>query len=294
MNGKCKILVTGADGQLGRCMRDISVLNAQYEYIFTDVNELDITDYSKVVKMVQDERPDWIVNCAGYTAVDKAEEDQSKARLLNVDAVQNLVKAAEKIKASLIHISTDYVFPGSNPEPLLEEEPPCPLSVYGKTKHESEMIALDYPKSIVLRTSWLYSEYGNNFVKTMRKLAKDRDDVNVVGDQWGTPTSAHDLAKAIMKVISKPTYGLFHFSNEGLTSWALFTEEIFAQSGIKCQVNHISTEDYNNSVGSKTVAKRPAYSILSKKKFSKTYKVDIPEWETALEFVIQRLSESDS
>lgn len=278
-----KILVTGADGQLGRCLRDIASFYTDFSFIFTDVAELDITSREAVMSYINELHPSWIVNAAAYTAVDKAESDVETARLLNATAVSYLVDVAKSAGAGLVHISTDYVFHGDNPEPLTEQSPCDPLSVYGRTKLEGEKAALSYDRSIVLRTGWLYSEYGRNFVKTILSLSSNHDSIRVVADQWGTPTSAHDLSKAIMTVIQNPVYGLFHFSDEGLTCWALFAEEIISKSGCKCTVEHISTPEYP------LPAKRPQYSILSKKKFVSTFNVDIPEWEISLDDVLHKL-----
>lgn len=276
------ILVTGASGQLGSCLKELeSIFN--HKFIFTDVAELDITSQDAVRQMMEREQPTWVVNCAAYTAVDRAESDQDMARLLNARAVEILAEESKRVGAGIVHISTDYVFRGDNPQPLSEEEIPDPQSIYGITKLEGERAAATNPKHVIIRTSWLYSIYGANFVKTMRRLGSEREEIGVVADQWGSPTSAHDLAKAIMMVIPKTKYGTYHFSNEGVTSWALFAEEIMKFSGLSCKVNHIATEEYP------TPAKRPAFSIMSKDKFSKTFNTIIPEWELSLEDVIARL-----
>ena len=277
-----KILVTGSNGQLGNCLRDLAP-STPYRFIFTDVAELDITSREAVRELVEKERPDWIVNCAAYTDVNKAESDLEKASLLNATAVGILAEEAEKIGAGIIHISTDYVFRGAEPEPRHEDDPTDPQSAYGITKLEGEKLAVKNPKHIILRTSWLYSIYGNNFVKTMRRLGAEKPEISVVSDQWGSPTSAHDLAKAIRVVLEKPQYGIYHFSNEGITNWAIFAEEIMRMSNLDCKVNPITTAEYP------TPAKRPEYSIMSKEKFSKTFGIQIPEWESALEEVIDKL-----
>lgn len=279
---KLTILVTGSEGQLGKSLQKLAPTIA-HKFIFTDINELDITSKDKVKEFFANESPDWVINCAAYTAVDRAEEEQEAARRLNSDAVKTLAECAANHCAGIVHISTDYVFSGDNPSPLDENEPTAPLSVYGATKLEGEKFAEINPQHIIIRTSWLYSIYGNNFVKTMLKLGHENSEISVVGDQWGSPTSASDLAKAIIVAIERPKYGIYHFSNEGVTSWALFAEEIFALSGSKCQVNHITTAEYP------TAAKRPEFSILNKKKFSTTFGITIPEWEASLEEVIQEL-----
>lgn len=276
------ILVTGGNGQLGNCLRELAV-SSTHKFIFTDVAELDITSSVAVGAILESERPDWVVNCAAYTAVDKAESEPELARLINATAVGILADEAAKIGAGIVHISTDYVFKGDNPEPRIESDPTEPQSVYGVTKLEGEHLAARNPKHIIIRTSWLYSIYGNNFVKTMRRLGAERAEIGVVADQWGSPTSAHDLAQAILAAIEKPEPGVYHFSNEGTTSWAIFAEEIMSMSGLECKVNHITTSDYP------TPAKRPEYSIMNKSKFVTQFGFIIPDWEVSLERVIQKL-----
>lgn len=286
------ILVTGANGQLGSCLREladanVAVLGASCKFVFTDVAELDITSSQAVATMFKEVQPDWVINCAAYTAVDKAESDIEIARLLNATAVGILAEEASKVGAGIIHISTDYVFKGDDPQPRVETDATEPQSIYGVTKLEGEkLVAAKNSKHIIIRTSWLYSVYGNNFVKTMRRLGSEKTEIGVVCDQWGSPTSAHDLANAILTAINKPVYGVFHFSNEGVTNWALFAEEIMKFSALKCRVNHITTDQYP------TPAKRPQYSLMSKGGFSKTFGVVIPEWEISLEDVIQKLDKN--
>jgi len=282
---KIKILVTGANGQLGNCLREIAE-QTEHDFVFTDFEELDITDEKTVQDFVKQQQPDWIVNAAAYTAVDKAEGDLEKARLLNATAVGYLAKAAKNVEAGIVHISTDYVFKGDNPNPLTEEEMTAPVSAYGKTKLEGEILVQEYNADhIIIRTAWLYSIFGNNFVKTMQRLGAEKESLSVVSDQWGSPTSAHDLAKAILTAVEKPIPGIYHFTNEGVTNWALFAEEIMTLSALKCEIKHIATEEYP------TPAKRPEYSILSKKKFKDTFKITIPEWEVSLEEVINKLKQ---
>lgn len=282
MASRLKIVVTGANGQLGRCLRDQATATA-FDWVWTDIDELDITSREAVATLFDREQPDWVVNCAAYTAVDKAESEPEKAELLNATAVDILASEAAKIGAAIVQISTDYVFAGNNPQPLAEDEPTGPVSVYGKTKWAGEQAAKANPKHVIIRTSWLYSVYGNNFVKTMRRLGAEKEEISVVADQWGSPTSAHDLAKAIVEIIERPEWGVFHFSNQGVTNWALFAEEIMSLSGLTCKVNHIATAQYP------TAATRPEYSLLSKQKFSDTYGVMPPEWETSLAWVIEQL-----
>lgn len=279
---KLTILVTGANGQLGNCLREIAP-TLPHKFIFTDVAELDITSSDAVRTFLEKERPDWVVNCAAYTAVDKAESDADLAKLLNATAVSIIADETQKIGAGIVQISTDYVFKGDAAEPRKEDNPTEPQSVYGKTKLEGEKFAEQNPKHIIIRTSWLYSVYGNNFVKTMRRLGAEKNEINVVSDQWGSPTSALDLAKAIIVALEKPVYGLYHFSNEGVTNWAIFAEEIMKMSGLNCKVKHITTAEYP------TPATRPQYSIMSKDKFRTTYQIEIPEWEISLEQTIEDL-----
>ncbi len=279
---KLTLLVTGANGQLGMSLRELAP-TVRHKFIFTDIEELDITSPEAVETILNNEKPDWIINCAAYTAVDKAQSEEAMARELNATAVKILSERSAELGISLLHISTDYVFEGENPNPLKEDEPTNPQSVYGTTKLEGEGFAALNPKHIIIRTSWLYSAHGNNFVKTMQGLGATRSEISVVSDQWGSPTSADDLAKAIIVATEKPKYGLYHFAGEGATSWALFAEEIFALSGIDCTVNHITTEEYP------TDATRPKFSLLDKHKFASTFAVTIPEWEASLEEVISKI-----
>lgn len=286
---KRKILVTGSNGQLGSCLRDLSSTFAKYEFIFTDVEELDITDSEQVSVYFEDKKPNWVVNAAAYTAVDKAESEEDKARLINAKAVGILAEESAKVGAKFVHISTDYVFDGEQSVILTEEMDVNPQSVYGKTKLEGEVEAKKNPRHIILRTSWLYSAYGNNFVKTMRRLGAEKEEISVVSDQWGSPTSADDLAYAVMTAIVKSdkgtdVYGTYHFSNEGATCWADFAEQIMMLSGIECRINPIPTSEYVTS------AKRPAFSVMSKSKYSKAFDAVVPEWEYSLEQVINKLS----
>lgn len=281
-NKKLTILVTGANGQLGKCIQDIAS-SETHKFIFTDLAELDITNRESVSKILESTKPDWVVNCAAYTAVDKAEDEQELAMLLNATAVSILADESQKIGAGVVQISTDYVFKGDDPSPRKEDDSTDPISVYGKTKLKGEEYAKLNPKHIIIRTSWLYSIHGNNFVKTMRRLGSEKSEINVVSDQWGSPTSAHDLAKAILVAVENPSYGIYHFSNEGATNWAIFAEEIMHLSELKCKVNHITTAEYP------TKAQRPEYSLMSKKKFADTFDVKIPEWEASLEEVINKL-----
>jgi len=283
-----KILVTGTLGQLGN---EISVLSNEYpdfEFIFTDIDELDISDPLMVETFCTSYQPQVIINCAAYTAVDKAEEDESLAYLINTTAVENLSKSATAIGALLVHISTDYVFDGKNCIPYIETDPTNPQSVYGKSKLAGEEAVSKYAsKGIILRTSWLYSAFGNNFVKTMIKYGSERDELNVVCDQIGTPTYARDLAKAILDIIPTAILqsgtSLFHYSNEGVASWFDFAHTIINLAKIKCTVNPIQTKDYP------VKAIRPNFSVLNKSKFKETYKINIPYWSDSVKHCILRL-----
>lgn len=280
---KIKILVTGADGQLGNCIREIAKEYSNLVFDFTDVNQLDITSQSDVESYINEHKPDWVVNAAAYTAVDKAETETQLALLLNANAVEFLAEATAAIGAGLVQISTDYVFRGDSPQSMTEEALPSPISVYGITKLQGEIEAEKNPKHIVIRTSWLYSTYGTNFVKTMRRLGAENKEINVVSDQWGNPTSAHDLAEVILIAIQNPVYGVYNYSNEGATSWAIFAEKIMEYSNIDCIVNHITTAEYP------TDAERPQYSLMNKEKITSNFGVEVPEWEHSLEKVIGKI-----
>lgn len=275
-----KILVTGAYGQLGSEMKVISGTYPQYHFIFSDIDNLDITNQKAISDFFSTNKVDFIVNCAAYTAVDKAEDDVEKAFLINRDAVGFLAEAATQMGAKMIHISTDYVFDGKNYKPYTEEMPICGESVYGKSKAAGEKILFEAcPNAVVIRTSWLYSSFGNNFVKTMLKLGVEKEKLTVIFDQIGTPTYAADLATAIMSVISSEKFvpGIFHFSNEGVCSWFDFTISIHKHAGIKnCKVLPIESKDYP------VRTPRPHYSVLNKAKIKTTYQLEIAHWEDAL------------
>ena len=280
------ILITGANGQLGNEMRVLSEENKEYTYFFTDVAELDICNEQAVMDFVKANDIHVIVNCAAYTAVDKAEENIEFCTKLNADAVGYLAKAAEANQAEFIQISTDYVFDGTAHTPYRETEPTCPNSVYGSTKLAGEQNALTLcSRSMVIRTAWLYSTFGNNFVKIMIRLGKERDTLGVIFDQIGTPTYARDLARAIYAAIRQGvTPGVYHFSNEGVCSWYDFTKAIHRLAGIKdCKVNPLHTEEYP------TPAKRPHYSVLDKTKIKATYGIEIPYWMDSLQACVSEL-----
>ena len=280
------ILITGANGQLGNEMRVLSAENPEYTYFFTDVAELDICNEQAILDFVKANEINVIVNCAAYTAVDKAEESVELCTMLNSDAVGYLAKAAEANDAEFIQISTDYVFDGTAHIPYQETEPTCPNSVYGHTKLAGEQNALMLcTRSMVIRTAWLYSTFGNNFVKTMIRLGKEREALGVIFDQVGTPTYARDLARAIFAAIRQGVVpGIYHFSNEGVCSWYDFTKAIHRLAGITtCQVKPLHTEEYP------TPAKRPHYSVLDKTKIKNTYHIEIPYWMDSLQECISEL-----
>ena len=280
------ILITGANGQLGNEMRVLSAENKEYTYFFTDVAELDICNAQAILDFVKANDINVIVNCAAYTAVDKAEESIELCTKLNADAVGYLAEAAEANGAEFIQISTDYVFDGTAHTPYQETEPTCPNSVYGHTKLAGEQNALTLcSRSMVIRTAWLYSTFGNNFVKTMIRLGKERDSLGVIFDQIGTPTYARDLARAIFAAIRQGVVpGIYHFSNEGVCSWYDFTKAIHRLAGITtCQVKPLHTEEYP------TPAKRPHYSVLDKSKIKATFGIEVPYWEESLQECIAQL-----
>lgn len=273
------ILITGANGQLGNEMRVVSAEQEQLTYHFTDVAELDICDIEAIERYVVDHAIDCIVNCAAYTNVNKAEEDTELCDKLNHLAPANLARVAAKHQIGLIHVSTDYVFNGEHYVPYKEEEPTCPNSVYGATKLAGEQAILSiHPEAVVIRTAWLYSTFGNNFVKTMLRLGSEREELGVVFDQIGTPTYARDLARTIQHIMVKGIVpGIYHYSNEGVCSWYDFTKMIFALGGITtCQLKPLHTDEYP------TPAARPHYSVLDKTKIKQTYGIDVPYWVDSL------------
>lgn len=281
-----RILITGCNGQLGNEMQLLEKENPQHTYFNTDVAELDITDQAAIEKMVMDNDIDGIVNCAAYTAVDKAEDNQELCRKLNSLAPGYLAAAIEKRGGWMIQISTDYVFDGTNHTPYTEEAPTCPNSVYGVTKLEGEQaVQRNCPKSMVIRTAWLYSTFGNNFVKTMIRLGKEKPELGVIFDQIGTPTYAHDLAVAIFAAINQGVVpGVYHFSNEGVISWYDFTKAIHRIAGITtCHVRPLHTSEYP------TPASRPHYSVLDKTKIKTVYGIEVPYWEESLEVCVRKL-----
>lgn len=283
------ILVTGANGQLGNEMRNVSKSSSDH-YIFTDVAELDITNIEAIRKIVRDEQVGVIVNCAAYTNVDKAEDDQTMADLINHKAVENLASVAKEANALLVHVSTDYVFGGNQYNiPICEEASTNPLGVYGVTKlHGEEAILRSGCEYLIFRTAWLYAPYGNNFVKTMRRLTSEKDSLKVVFDQVGTPTFAADLASIIFKVLSERLYtkhqGIYHFSNEGVISWYDFAQEICALSGNTCDIQPCHSHEFPSKVT------RPSYSVLDKTKVKSDFGITIPYWRDSLVRCINQLN----
>lgn len=282
------ILVTGANGQLGNEMRRLGAVSPN-NYIFTDVAELDITDATAVSEAVKGNGIEIIVNCAAYTNVDKAESDEATAVLINATAVANLAAAMKEVGGTLFHVSTDYVFGIDGNTPRREDMPTAPLGVYGRTKlMGEEAIGKSGCKALIFRTAWLYSEYGNNFLKTMLRLTAEREQLNVVFDQVGTPTYAGDLALAIFSIIEAGVYpgneGIYHFSNEGVCSWYDFAVEIAAAAGnTDCRIEPCHSSEFPSPVT------RPPYSVLDKTKIKNTFDIDIPHWRESMEYCIKRI-----
>ncbi len=286
------ILVTGSNGQLGNELRVLSAAYPQHRYFFTDIEELDICNEKAVNEFVSKNNFTHIINCAAYTAVDKAEQEQLQAHKLNVDAVDYLCRAAKAAKAFFVHVSTDYVFDGKKNTPYTETDAVCPVSAYGITKLQGEEVVLKHGMpSLIIRTSWLYSSFGNNFVKTILRLSKEKPFLRVVADQHGTPTYARDLAKAILEIISshplpgKP--GIYHFSNAGAITWFDFAKAITELSGIVIDIQPVETKDYP------TAAVRPQYSVFSKEKIVRDFNLQIPDWKESLKACLDILNKNN-
>lgn len=283
------VLVTGANGQLGSSLRKLAEEKNGLRFLFTDIDSLDICDPEAVRACVKENEVDYILNCAAYTAVDKAEDNQTLAAKINTDAVRNLGEAASAAGAKVIHVSTDYVFDGTSCRPYVETDPTCPVSVYGRTKLAGEQaLQAVCPDAVILRTAWLYSEYGANFVKTMLRLGSEREAINVVFDQVGTPTYAGDLARAMLHIVEtaragefKP--GIYHFSDEGVCSWYDFTVKIIQTAGLPARVLPIESSEYPAR------AARPPYSVLNKGKIKRTFGFTLPHWEESLRVCLQGL-----
>ncbi len=285
-----KILVTGSNGQLGSEIKELANNDHNNLYFFTDRDSLDITDQEMIKSFIATNRIDTIINCAAYTAVDKAEEDEANANAINHLAVKYLAEIAKEKNIKLIHISTDYVFDGTNCRPYVESDPTNPTSIYGATKLAGEKVMqeINPANSIIIRTSWVYSSYGNNFVKTMLRLGKERDELGVIFDQVGTPTYAKDLAQTILDIvpqIANEKVEIYHYSNEGVLSWYDFAKEIMHMSKLECHIKPIETKEYP------TPAKRPYYSLLNKAKIKKEFGITIPYWKDSVNACLKALGE---
>ena len=284
------ILITGCNGQLGNEIQKLEKVNPQHTFFNTDVAELDITNQLAIDQFIQENKIDGIINCAAYTAVDKAESNKLLCTALNAEAPAYLAMSIEKRGGWLVQVSTDYVFDGTKHTPYVETDTPCPDSVYGSTKLAGEIAVQKLcKKTMIIRTAWLYSTFGNNFVKTMIRLGKEKSELGVIFDQIGTPTYARDLAVAIMTAVNKGIVpGTYHFSNEGVISWYDFTKAIHRIAGINgCHVKPLHTAEYP------TPANRPHYSVLDKSKIKQTYGIEIPYWEESLEKCIKILLSTD-
>ena len=282
------ILVTGGNGQLGSELKEITPNFPDYNFLFTDVSDLDITAHDEVRAFIERNNINIIINCAAYTAVDKAESEPKLSDAINNLAVANFAQIANEKNIKLIHISTDYVFDGTNHKPYVETDTPNPKSVYGQTKLDGElaMRKINPINSIIIRTSWVYSKFGNNFVKTMLRLAETKSEISVVADQIGSPTSAADLAKAILTILPKiknNSVEIFHYSNEGLCSWYDFAQEIFRIKNIKTLVNAVKTSEFPMLV------KRPTYSVLDKSKIKTRFDLEITSWKDSLSFAFESI-----
>lgn len=281
------ILVTGSNGQVGSEIRELAH-NYEYHFFFTKSTELDITDHIAIEQFAKQNNINTIINCAAYTAVDKAESDEDSADKINHQAVRNLANIAKDKNIKLIHISTDYIFDGTNCKPYIESDIANPQGVYGRTKLEGEKAVLEInpPNTIIIRTSWVYSSFGSNFVKTMFRLGKERESLNVVYDQVGTPTYARDLARAILDILPKidsQKVEIYHYSNEGVLSWYDFAKEIMRMTKLECQVNPIESKEYP------TPAKRPYYGVLNKFKIKSKFEVEIPYWKDSLDECLKKM-----
>ena len=280
-----KIVVTGANGQLGNELQQLATSYPGFDFIFTARHELPLDNPGTISHFIEDHQPHYFINCAAYTAVDKAESEKELANKINAEAPGVIAAACKKNNTRLIHISTDYVFNGEGKKPYQEDDATDPVNFYGATKLEGEKKVMQFnPESIIIRTAWVYSLFGNNFVKTMLRLMRERDQINVVNDQVGTPTYAADLAEVILKIISSEQWeaGIYHFSNEGQISWYDFALAIKDLSGSSCKVNPITTSEYP------TPAKRPYYSVLDKTKMQQTFHIPVKDWKTSLSVFMER------
>ena len=286
-----KIIVIGGNGQLGNCFRKLSEnFENKFEFIFTDSQTLDVTDVDKVLDFFEENKPQYCINASAYTAVDLAEKESEKAFAVNAEGVANLAEACLENKATLIHVSTDYVFDGETEIPYSEDDFTNPIGVYGESKRAGEEMATEInPKTIILRTSWLYSEFNKNFVKTMLNLFSQKEELGIVGDQYGQPTNANDLAEAVMAIIlsENKKYGIYHFSNYPETTWFDFAKKIAEFSESKIKLNSITTEQFP------TPAKRPKRSTMSLDKIEADYKIEPKHWENSLEECIEILKKQN-
>ena len=279
-----RVLITGSNGQLGSEIKELANNYKKLDCVFKDLPKLDICNVQALEAFILDHQINAVINCAAYTAVDKAEKDAEMAEQVNSIGVLNLLKALQKVNGKLIHISTDYVFDGDHTIPYKESDPVSPIGVYGKTKREGELAVINSEvDAIIIRTSWLYSSYGNNFVKTMLRMGSEKETLDVISDQVGTPTYARDLAKTCLEILCRDNSGniskngnLYHYSNEGVTSWYDFAIAIMKLAEVHCKVHPIGTKDYP------TLAKRPQYSVLDKSKIKSDFKIKIPHWRDSL------------
>jgi dTDP-4-dehydrorhamnose reductase len=277
------ILITGSNGQLGNELKVVSKNYYGYDFIFTDIDSLDITNYGQTSEFIKKTGPDWIINCAAYNLVDKAESEPDQAVLINGIAVKNIAESIKGTECRFIHVSTDYVYDGKSNLPYDENVIPNPLTAYGRSKLEGEKYALQHHGSMVIRTSWLYSSFGNNFVKTILRHGAEKESLNVVFDQTGTPTYAADLAEAIMSIVSgvirnqvAMNAGIYNYSNEGVCTWYDFASEIIREAGLSCKVLPVLSAEF------KQIAQRPTYSVMDKRKIKENYGLSIPHWRTSL------------
>ena len=282
------VLVTGANGQLGQSIRFIADKHPNIQFVYTDFQEMDITSLESCQTVFSKYKPQFCINTAAYTAVDKAESEAEKAHLINAVGPENLATVCKEYDTILLHISTDFIFDGTSTTPYLESNIPNPQSVYGQTKLDGEIaIQKNWEKHFIIRTSWVYSQFGANFMKTMLRLASERESLSVVNDQIGTPTNAVDLAEVLIKLIQSSnhssSFGIYNFSNEGVCSWYDFAKEIFHQKGISIDLQPIPTSAYP------TPAKRPAFSVLDKSKIKTTFPVEIADWKTSLKKCLELL-----
>jgi dTDP-4-dehydrorhamnose reductase len=287
MGSSIKILVTGSNGQVGSEIKELSSSYLQYEFIFVSREALSIVDEAAVQKAFELHRPQFVINCAAYTAVDKAEQEKDLSISVNATAVGTLARMCKLYNAKFVHLSTDYVFDGTSQQPLKESDPVCPVNSYGEGKLLGEQLAMkENADSLIIRTAWVYSSYGKNFVKTMIRLMNEKESINVVNDQIGSPTYAADLADAILQIIDSGKWiaGIYNYSNDGVISWFDFANEIKKLIGSPCVVNPVPTEQFP------TPAKRPKYSVLDKSRIKEVYAVPLKDWKASLKNCISKIA----